>query len=83
MKLEAIAGRGTKRDFVDCYVIAQQIPLKELLVFFEQKYSGLQYNMMHVYKSLVYFDDADGDPMPEMRTSVPWEDIKRFFRNAR
>jgi hypothetical protein len=29
---------------------------------------------------LVYFDDAEKEPMPTMLVPVRWSDIKRFFQ---
>jgi hypothetical protein len=33
MKLSAVASRGTKRDFIDLYILAQEHGLKELMRF--------------------------------------------------
>ena len=66
MKLSAIAGRGTKRDFVDLYVCAQRYGLKEILRLFDAKYSQTHFSRIHLLKSLTYFADAEKDPMPHM-----------------
>jgi hypothetical protein len=79
MKLDALSSRGNKRDFIDVYFIAQQIPLAEQLRLFEQKYSVVRYNLLHVKKSLVYFEDAEDDPMPSMILPVTWQEVKEFF----
>jgi len=85
MKLDAIASRGKKRDFVDLYFICRDvIPLQDVLPLIECKYKGVKYNFVHLLKSLVYFEDADADPMPEMLKPVSWPDVRRFFeREAR
>jgi len=80
MKLDALASRGTKRDFVDLYCIAKRLPLSEVMALFQQKYAAVHYNLLHIKKSLVYFDDAEGDPLPDMRVPIKWEDIEVFFR---
>ena len=82
MKIEAISSRGTKRDFIDLYEAAKQIPIKELLLQFETKYSSLKYNMMHIKKSLLYFNDAEDEPMPKMLTRVSWKEVKYFFKKS-
>src|SRR3989338_9590962 len=66
MKLDAAATRGSKKDFIDLYMITQQggYALSQLLIAFGRKYARVQYNLMHVKKSLVYFADAESDPMP-------------------
>lgn len=79
MKLDALSSRGTKRDFVDVYFITQQMPLPGLLRLFERKYAALRYNLLHIKKSLVYFADAENDPMPDLVVPVSWEKIKAFF----
>lgn len=81
MKLEAISSRGTKRDFIALYQICQKaIPLREVIRLFERKYAGVRYSMVHILKSLQYFEDAESDPMPEMLVSCRWSQVKRFFR---
>lgn len=37
--------------------------------------------MMHIKKSLVYFDDAEKDPMPKMLKRADWNEIKSFLEN--
>ena len=80
MKISAIAGRGTRRDFVDLYMVARQEGLKALLDLFQRKFADANYNRVHVLKSLTYFDDADAEPMPNMLVPLAWQDVKDFFR---
>ena len=80
MKISAIAGRGTRRDFVDLYMVARQEGLKALLDLFQRKFAEANYNRIHVLKSLTYFDDADAEPMPNMLVPLAWQDVKDFFR---
>lgn len=82
MKLDAIASRGTKRDFIDLYFICRTgRDLKNLLSDFDAKYAGVQYNRMHLLKSLVYFEDAKNDPMPKMMKPVKWETVISYFKD--
>jgi hypothetical protein len=81
MKIDAIASRGTKRDFIDIYFISHEfLPLAEILKNFKRKYASLNYNMLHIKKSLVYFADADNEPMPSMLKPVNWREVKKFFK---
>ena len=80
MKINAIAGRGTRRDFVDLYMVARQEGLKALLDLFQRKFAEVNYNRIHVLKSLTYFDDADAEPMPNMLVPLVWPEVKDFFR---
>jgi predicted nucleotidyltransferase component of viral defense system len=79
MKVSAVASRGTKRDFVDLYILAQQYGLDETIRCFEQKFSQVGLNDVHLMKSLTYFADADKEPMPHMLQPVAWEEVKQFF----
>ena len=81
MKISAIASRGSKKDFIDLFFICQKIiPLEKLLKLFAKKYKGVNYNKIHILKSLVYFEDAEKDPMPKMIIPVSWKEIKKFFK---
>ena len=79
MKLSAIAARGTKRDFVDLYVLSERYGLVELVNVFEQKFVQAGYNRVHVLKSLTYFADADKEPMPHMLQQFAWKEVQTFF----
>ena len=79
MKISAIAGRGTRRDFVDLYAVAQCHGLGHLLALFKQKFAQANYSIVHVLKSLIYFDEAEKDPMPDLLIPLSWEDVKQFF----
>lgn len=79
MKLSALTARGARRDFVDLFVAACQFGLSELIQLFERKYTRASYSRTHILKSLVYFTDAEKDPMPRMLTAVSWDEAKRFF----
>jgi len=82
MKIEAIAGRGKKRDFVDLVFILKSvgIELRSLLDLHRKKYGPDRLNMIHVLKSLVYFIDAEGDPEPAMLAPYSWAKTKTFLR---
>lgn len=77
MKLDAIATRSTKKDFVDLYFLLQTIPLQKILRTFARKYRSVNYNLEHVLKSLVYFADARPDPLPDMLVPFSWNDLER------
>lgn len=80
MKLNAIASRGSKRDFVDLYALAQTEPLSRILDWSARKYAQTNYNPLHVVKSLTFFDDAEKEPMPNMLASYSWDQVKHFLR---
>jgi predicted nucleotidyltransferase component of viral defense system len=77
MKIDAISSRGSKKDFIDLYFLLEKYPLKKLLGFFEKKYKNIKYNRLHILKSLVYFEDADAEPMPVMFKKADWGMVKK------
>jgi len=79
MKLNAIASRGGRRDFVDLYIAARTYGLREILAWFETKYAATPYNRIHLFKALTYFADAEHEPMPDLLTSINWDTVKQFF----
>ena len=79
MKVSAVAGRGTKRDFVDLYLCAERYGLKEILRLFDQKFAQTNYSRIHILKSLTFFGDAEKDPMPHMLVALDWDTVKQFF----
>ncbi len=81
MKLLAISQRGTKKDFVDLFVILQNYSIQDLIKIFEKKYSGIDYSKTHLLKSLVYFEDAEKDPEPDYIHKIDWELVKTQIRN--
>ena len=43
----------------------------------DKKYRRSNYSLPHILKSLVYFVNADGQPMPRMCQPTKWEKIKQ------
>ena len=81
-KIAAIADRGAKRDFIDLYFILareQILTLHETLELYDKKFGTLAQNKVYILKSLVYFDDAEQDAMPNMIHKVRWDSVKQFF----
>lgn len=79
MKIIAISQRGKKRYFFDLYWVCQNInSLSNIISKVSRQYSVSQ-NPMHILKSLVYFEDAESDPEPEINFDANWEKVKNFF----
>ena len=78
MKIAAVVGRGTKKDFIDLYFLLRQYSLKEILQLYLQKYPDG--SLFIAMKSLTYFEDAETEPMPFMFENVNWEDVKARIR---
>ena len=79
MKIAAIVGRGTKKDFIDLYFLLRRFSLKGILDLYLQKYPDG--SLFIAMKSLSYFEDAEPDPMPKMFEPVNWADVKDAIRN--
>lgn len=79
MKIGAIAGRGTRRDFIDLHAIARLYGLPQLVRWFEEKVRPVSFSRVHLLKSFTYFEDADREPMPDMLSSISWNEVKAFF----
>lgn len=76
MKVTAISSRGSKKDLVDLYFILQKHSISDLFTAIEKKYEGVDYQKLHLLKSILYFSDANNDPDPDMIDAISWNDIK-------
>jgi hypothetical protein len=85
MKLLAISGRGSRKDFADLFIILQdEPPLETYFDMLPRKYGQSRVNTYHILKSLTYFDDAESEPMPQMLVPFDWNECKALFvRTAR
>jgi len=80
MKLIAISGRGSRKDFIDLYFILRgDRQLQDLFELVPKKYGKGRDNVYHLLKSLTYFDDAESEPMPKMLEPFNWNECKNFF----
>ena len=75
MKISAIIGRGTKKDFIDIAFLLQKFSLKNILDFYSLKYNDG--SIFAAMKNLTYFDDAEGDIMPDMLMKKSWKQAKK------
>jgi len=78
MKLDAIASRGSRKDFVDMYFLLHNFSLETLIDLMPKKFE-IEYNVPHLLKALTYFEDAERMPMPEMIRQTRWGDVKKFL----
>lgn len=77
MKLVAIGGRGSRKDFVDLYFFLRSGgSLEATLELARRRFERVDYNEYHLLKSLVYFADAEDEPMPRMLRDVSWSEIE-------
>ena len=82
MKLAAVSDRGIKRDFIDLYFIVckeKAVSLEEVFSLYDKKFKALDKNVMHLLRSLTYFEEAEQTNIPKMLKAAKWQDVKKFF----
>lgn len=81
MKLSAITGRSTNKDYVDLYFILKKFRLKDLLIGTIRKFPDLDINL--IMKSLVYFKDIDKEPIKfKNNNKVSFKQIENFLKRV-
>lgn len=76
MKLSAVANRVRKKDFIDVARLLDVFSLDQMLSLYKEKFSVSE--LSFPLRGLMYFDDAEEDPMPEMFDSnFTWENVKK------
>lgn len=80
MKIAAVSDRGTKKDFVDLYILSEKgTSLEDCFKYYDQKYKALANNIYTIIKCLTYFEDAKNTPMPRMLINLEWRTVQKFF----
>lgn len=80
MKVNAIMGRGTRKDFIDLYALLQRYSLAEIMGFYQHKYP--EFSEYRALLSMTYFDDAEMQDLPIMFIDTPWETMKKVIIKA-
>ena len=80
MKVTAIVGRGTRKDFVDMAFLLDRMSLSDILHCYLQKFADG--SLFMALKSLLYFDDAEQMPMPQMLIPRSWDEVKEAITRA-
>lgn len=80
MKINAITNRGSRKDFVDLAMLLRKYPLSQIFEWFLAKYGDV--NPAIALRSLVYFVDAEMEPMPQMLVPFEWEEEKLTIKKA-
>lgn len=79
MKLSAISQRGSRKDFVDLFVLGRHgFSLQQMFSWYREKFEVD--DVAHLLYALVYFDDADAEPRPSMIWKVSWREVKATLR---
>lgn len=81
MKIDAIVGRGKKKDFCDLYFLLKHYPLSDIMNWYAQMYQHS--TLFYVYKSLTWFEDADIDAeLMVFDKTYSWEKAKKTILQA-
>lgn len=80
MKLNAIANRGSKKDFFDLVELLKYLPIQKMLGFFGTKYPST--DPFTVIRSLAWFDDAESEPDPVALNGLTWGEAMNRARMA-
>jgi hypothetical protein len=81
MKVEAIASRGARKDFVDLYFICDEagLGLAGAITAFQTRFASAHPDLLHRIKALTYFDDAEREPELLMLRPLPWSTVRSYF----
>lgn len=79
MKIQAIFGRGRKKDFWDLYELLQHFSLQQIMDWHKQKYPK-QLFAISIPNAIVYFDDADESETPVSLKGQTWESVKKSIQ---
>ncbi|MCD8481581.1 MAG: nucleotidyl transferase AbiEii/AbiGii toxin family protein [Verrucomicrobia bacterium] len=80
MKLNAIANRGSKKDFYDIVALLEHFALQSMIDLYQAKYRPA--SLMMVIKSLAWFVDADAEPDPITLRDQSWHEVKEIISSA-
>ena len=77
MKVIAIGGRGSRKDFIDLFFFLRSGgSLEAVFEMVRRRFAGIDFNEYHLLRSLTFFEDAETEPIPRMLRRVAWRDVK-------
>ncbi|HUZ61303.1 MAG TPA: hypothetical protein VMU83_21190 [Hanamia sp.] len=78
MEVEAILGRGMKKDFRDIAELLQHFSVVDFIQFHKEKYST-QNLLITVPQAITYFADAEESEDPVSLKNKTWDSVKEFI----
>lgn len=81
MKIQAILGRGKKKDFWDIHELLQHYSLQQIIDWHKQKFSS-QMLAISIPNAITYFVDANESETPKSLKNQKWEGIKKDIRKV-
>jgi predicted nucleotidyltransferase component of viral defense system len=79
MKVQAILGRGKKKDFWDIAELLKHFSIEDFAHFHKEKYST-QNLLITVPQAITYFIDADESEDPISLDNQTWESVQDFIK---
>jgi hypothetical protein len=79
MKLGAVISRGTKRDFVDLFLLCRRLPLAALLERAGDKFGHVRDFPLQALKGLADRSLTEGEPMPRLKADLEWTEVERWL----
>lgn len=76
MKINAILGRGSKKDFWDIHELLRFYSLQQMIEFHKEKFPS-QMLLISIPYAITYFHDAEDTETPLSLKNERWEDIKK------
>ena len=80
LKLNAVKGRGVKKDFWYIARLLQDYSLSDLFQFYHDRYN--YDDTFAVIRSVIYFADAEDTIAPESLDGMTWEKVKQTILKA-
>jgi len=79
MKVQAILGRGKKKDFWDIAELLQYFSIKDFIQFHKEKYTT-QNLLITVPQAITYFADAEESEDPISLKGQTWETVQAYIK---
>ena len=76
MKINAILGRGAKKDFYDLAELLKHFRLKDIIDFHRKKFPDNTI-LISIPNAITYFEDAEASPDPVSLNGKTWEEVKK------
>lgn len=80
MKVQAILGRGKKKDFWDITELLQHYSVSDFVNFHQEKYAA-QNLLITVPQAITYFADAEEDEDPISLKNQTWDKVKKAIQS--
>jgi hypothetical protein len=79
MEIQAILGRGKRKDFWDIAELLRHHSLEEMIVCHKANYPN-QMLGISIPQALIYFTDADKSEEPLTIKPIRWDDMKSLIK---